>query len=87
MGRPEGDIERLGDGLQRHVEQVVQDDDGAVVYRQLPEPALQLVTMRDRSSTRYGEEASRYLSQPRVETLKRPIGASQALRNGPEKVG
>ena len=49
MGCAKRDAECLGNGLHRHVQQVMQNDDGAVVDREVPEPTLQLVTVPDGS--------------------------------------
>ena len=47
--RPGGDAERLGDLVERHVEVVVQDHDGAMVDGEPPEAALELVAIDDRA--------------------------------------
>ena len=46
--RAHADIERLGHVGERQVEQVAQGDDRAVVDREAPEAALELVSVEDR---------------------------------------
>jgi len=48
MGRPDRDVERFGDLFEGEVEQMVEDHDGALLDRQAPEPALELVAIDHR---------------------------------------
>jgi hypothetical protein len=58
------DVERLGDLLRRQVHEVAQDDDRAVVGREMLEPAAQLVTIATpkTSPTRGSAETGIWLS-------------------------
>ena len=57
--RPGGDPQRGSHLLDRQVEVVVQDDDGALIDRQLAEAALELIAIVDQTEPATGRSIDR----------------------------